>query len=88
MNLKRLLFLPAAAALWLAVAAPAGAATSYADLPGDAGTTPDIGAVSVANSPDGQLTFQIAIPNEPELAPDARILMLLDTDLNPGTGFA
>jgi hypothetical protein len=83
----RLLVLALLAATWVALAAGrASAATAYADLPGDAGTAPDIGAVSMSNDANGQITFQISVPNQPQLASDAAILLLLDTDMNGSTG--
>jgi hypothetical protein len=77
-----------AAGLALVVAPQAGAATQYGDPAGDSGSGPDITGVSVSNAANGMINFQIAIPGQPQLAPDSKVVLLLDTDRNPATGFA
>jgi hypothetical protein len=82
---RRLALIAGVAAVWFAVAAsPAAAATSYQDSYGDSGTASDIGAVSITNTPDGQLTFTIALSRE--LADDDGLGLFFNSDRDFATG--
>jgi hypothetical protein len=67
---------------------PAGAANTmtYQDSTGENPAAPDITTIVVSNDDTGMLTFQINIPNRPQLTRDILIDMLVDTDANPATG--
>ena len=69
-----------------AVATPATAPVTYTDAVGDAGSAPDITSVTISNTADGLVTFQIAIANQPSLAPGAFVFVDIDTDQNATTG--
>ena len=58
---------------------------SLTDPTGDAGSAPDIGAVSATNDPAGNITLTIAT-NEPQLDPNAAFFAYFDTDSNGATG--
>jgi len=64
----------------------AGPPVIFHDPTGDSGTAPDILAVTISNDANGRLDFEIAIPTALELPPNARIFLVLDTDINPNTG--
>lgn len=88
--------LAVAAAVIVAVggAAVAGADTTYSDPQGDvfatspelAPLTPDLTSVAVFNTPDGRITFQIAIAGPEVLHPDSAFGLFLDIDKNAITG--
>ncbi len=68
----------------------AAAQASFGDQTGDHQVTetlvaPDIGAVQVSNTPDGMITFRVAIANYGELPPRSRIVALFDLDRNVDT---
>ena len=70
----------------LAVLVPGAlAGQSVSDPTGDAGTAPDISAVSVLDDPGGDITISVTT-NQPALAPDAVMLAFFDTDSNATTG--
>jgi hypothetical protein len=70
----------------LAVLVPGAlAGQSVSDPTGDAGTAPDISAVSVLDDPGGDITISVAT-NQPELAADALLVAFFDTDSNATTG--
>jgi hypothetical protein len=48
---------------------------------------PDITSVSVSNTPDGVITFQVTIANHTTLPPRSRIAVLFDLDRRQATGF-
>jgi hypothetical protein len=69
----------------------AGAANSspYEDAAADApSAAPDLAAVHVSNDDAGTVTFQISIPNRPELAPTDLVAVLINADAKVGTGCA
>lgn len=72
----------------LLAAAPAGASntTTYQDSTGENPAAPDITSIVVSNDDAGMITFQIAIPNRPQLTRDILVDMLVDTDGNATTG--
>jgi hypothetical protein len=76
----------AALALALVAAGAAGAETTYTDPTGDSTTAPDLTSVVVANDPAGNVSFRVNVANQPTLAADADVLLVLDADRNPGTG--
>jgi hypothetical protein len=76
----------AAAALALVAAAVAGAETTFTDPTGDSTTAPDLTSVAVANDAAGNITFRVNVANQPTLAADAEVVLLLDTDRNVATG--
>ena len=65
---------------------PPGGGSTFTDTPGDSGTAPDIGSVTISNDANGQIAMQIGIANAPTLAADMVVGVLLDTDQNPATG--
>ena len=67
---------------------PAAAAntTTYQDSTGENPAAPDITTIVVSNDDTGMLTFQINMPNRPQLTRDILVDMLVDTDANPATG--
>lgn len=71
--------------LSLLAAAAAGAESSLTDPSGDASTAPDITAMTVANDASGNITFTITT-NQPALAADAAVELVLDQDNNATTG--
>jgi hypothetical protein len=83
---RRLVGLGVAGALVvLLTGTQAGALASFGDATGDHGKTetliaPDIGGVQVSNTPDGVITFRVAIENYSELPPRSRIVTLFDLD--------
>jgi hypothetical protein len=63
------------------------AASTYTDPTGDQqGTAPDITTVGVANDVRGQITFRLNVANQPALAADSTLFLLIDSDSNPATG--
>ena len=76
----------ALAVAFLLIAVPGALADqSFTDPTGDAGSAPDIGAVSATNDPAGNITLTIAT-NEPQLDPNAAFFAYFDTDSNGATG--
>jgi hypothetical protein len=69
----------------LALASPAGAAGRYTDATGDGKGAPDVSSVSVASDATGQIVFTINVDNLPSNA-DVRTMVLLNTDVDTGTG--
>jgi hypothetical protein len=63
-----------------------GPPVTFTDPSGDSGTAPDITTVVVANDASGRIDFQINVPGQPNLASDALLFLVLDTDNNPATG--
>ena len=66
------------------------AEASFGDETGDHGKTetliaPDIGGVQISNTPDGMITFRVAIANYVELPPRSRVVTLFDLDRNVDT---
>ena len=83
----------AAALAAACIAGTAGAASrsnsqTYTDATGDSGAGPDLGAITVSNDDTGKITFQVAVPNRPALAPTDFVLVFLDTDANSATGMS
>jgi hypothetical protein len=64
----------------------AGGSTSFSDSRGELAAGPDIATVTVSNDDSGVLTFAVAVPNRPTLVGGMSIEILLNTDLNAGTG--
>jgi len=83
---KMLLGLAVAAALGLLAAGITRAAASFADPAGDSGAAPDITAVAVSNDVAGNVTFSVTVANQPTLAADAVLLLVIDSDDNATTG--
>ncbi len=71
----------------LVLAAPALADANYSDATGEDPASADITTIHVANSPAaGTISFTVDVTNLPTLTDDASILILIDSDKNPGTG--
>ena len=64
----------------------AGPPVTFPDAIGDSGTAPDLASVVISNDANGQLEFLISIPSQIELAGNARIFLVLDTDIDRRTG--
>ena len=64
----------------------AGPPVTFPDAIGDSGTAPDISAVMISNDANGQLEFAILVPSHPQPPTDARIFLVLDTDIDRRTG--
>jgi hypothetical protein len=60
--------------------------TTFTDATGDASGAPDIAGATVSNDAAAQITIQVNVPGEQDLAADEAILLVLDTDQNPNTG--
>jgi hypothetical protein len=60
----------------------------FEDSTGEDPAAPDIQSVDVANNDAGMLTFEVKIPNRPQLTSDMAIIVFADTDANPATGNA
>jgi hypothetical protein len=73
-------------ALALVATSVAGAETTYTDPTGDSTTAPDLTSVVVSNDATGNITFRGTVANQATLAPDAAILLALDTDHSASTG--
>lgn len=72
------------AALGLLAATTALGETGYTDAAGDAGTAPDITAVTVSNDPGlTSVSFRVSVA----LRPGTMLMLVLDTDRNAGTGW-
>jgi hypothetical protein len=79
----------AAGASTLGIASPervAANSVTFQDSTGEDPQAPDITTVTVSNTDAGMVSFQIAIPNRPELTPDMAIEIFVDTDFNTATG--
>jgi hypothetical protein len=87
---SRGLVMTVAAAVVLVCAASSGAsrtAQSYSDPHGDQqGNAPDVTTIAVSNDPVGNVTWRISVANQPTLAADSEVLLLIDSDRNPATG--
>jgi hypothetical protein len=75
----------AMAILALLAAGGANADRAYSDPAGDSASAPDVTAVRTSHDSGGTITF-VATTNQPDLAPDARIYVYIDSDRNPNTG--
>ncbi len=64
----------------------AGPPVSFPDAIGDSGTAPDISAVMISNDANGQLEFAILVPSHPQPPTNARLFLVLDTDIDRRTG--
>jgi hypothetical protein len=88
--MRRLFLLPlaaAAVALALVATAPGStAATTFTDPTGDSGGAPDITNVVVDNDAAGTITMTVTTANQADLATDALVDIIFDTDRNPATG--
>jgi len=86
--MRRLFILAAfVAALVLAATATGGAKlTTFTDPTGDSGTAPDITTVAVDADAAGTITLIVTTANQPDLAADAVLDLVFDTDRNGGTG--
>ena len=74
-------------ALALVATAPGStAATTFTDPTGDSGGAPDITNVVVDNDATGTITMTVTTANQADLATDARVDIIFDTDRNPATG--
>jgi hypothetical protein len=76
----------AALALALVAAGTAGADTTFTDPTGDSTTAPDVTSVVVGDDATGMITFRASVANQPTLAADAEVFLVLDSDRNPATG--
>jgi len=63
-----------------------GPPQTFVDPSGDSGTAPDITTVVISNDASGRFDFQINVPSQPDLASDAVLYLVLNTDNNPNTG--
>jgi hypothetical protein len=74
--------------LAMCAAVPAGASNTatYQDSTGENPAAPDITTIVVSNDDAGMITFQINIPNRPQLTRDIALDLEVDTDNNPATG--
>src|SRR5687767_4588203 len=84
--LRGTLLLGLLAALMVVVPAGASNTMTYQDSTGENPAAPDITTIVVSNNDAGMITFQINIPNRPQLTRDILVDMLIDTDSNPATG--
>lgn len=86
--MRRSLFLAVfVAALVLAATASGGSeATTFTDPTGDSGGAPDITTVIVDADAAGTITLIVITANQPDLAADAVLDLVLDTDRNGSTG--
>jgi hypothetical protein len=79
-----------AAAVVLVCAASSGAsgtAQTYSDPQGDQqGNAPDVTTIVVSNDAAGNVTWQIAVANQPTLDVASQVVLWIDSDRNPGTG--
>ena len=86
--MRRLIALVVALVAACSLASTAGAVTSppvtFTDASGDAGTAPDITAVSVTNDDQGVYTFKVTFATP--FVYDAWVALFLDTDQNTATG--
>jgi hypothetical protein len=85
-TLRRTLVLGLLALACAAVPAGASNTQTYEDSTGENPAAPDITTIVVSNDDAGMLTFQVNIPNRPQLTRDMLVDMLVDTDANPATG--
>lgn len=78
-----------------AVAGPSGQASAtttsansvtYTDSTGEDPEAPDITTIVVSNNDAGIISFQINIPNRPQLTPDMAFFLFIDSDANAATG--
>jgi hypothetical protein len=58
----------------------------FEDSTGEDPAAPDINAVTVSNNDAGVITFEIKVPNRPQLTQDMLFVIFADTDANPATG--
>jgi hypothetical protein len=77
--------------LAMCAAVPAGASNTatYQDSTGEGGAdpaVPDITTIVVSNDDAAMITFQVNIPNRPQLTRDMALDLEVDTDNNPATG--
>ena len=72
----------------LAGAGSARAETSFTDPAGDSGAAPDVTGVAVANDQAGTVTFRLRVVNQPDLAADGEVVLVIDSDRNETTGDA
>jgi hypothetical protein len=63
--------------------APGAAAADFSDPAGDAGSAPDITAVSVTTT-EADVTFRVSVPSTPILARDAELFLAIDADPRAG----
>jgi hypothetical protein len=77
-----------AGALACSLVAPgmAQAAGGFSDPAGDSGDAPDITTVAVSDDASGNITFRVTVANQPDLAADAELVLVLDSDRNEATG--
>ena len=66
----------------------AHAETSFADPAGDSGAAPDVTGVTVSNDQTGIVTFRLRVANQPDLAADGEVVLVIDSDRNETTGDA
>lgn len=85
-TLRTVLLLGFLVALFAVVPAGASNTTTYQDSTGEDPLAPDITTVVVSNDDAGMITFQINIPNRPQLSRDVALDMFVDSDSNPATG--
>jgi hypothetical protein len=69
-----------------AAAAPLANSVTFPDSTGEDPAAPDIQSVEVSNNDAGMLTFEVKVPNRPELTQDMFAVIYLDSDNNPSTG--
>lgn len=81
----RTLSVVAAIVFALGAAQTASPETSFVDPAGDSGAAPDITRVVVGNDAGGNVTIAVTT-NQPTLAPDAALIVSIDSDQNPATG--
>ena len=70
----------------LVVAGVALAAASFSDPPGDNNAAPDVTAVAVSETPDGNLTIAATLANYQALPANSWVNLWFDLDSNPRTG--
>ena len=74
----------AAASICATTAHAAARPAVFNDPAGDSGTAADVSGVSVANTNDGQYTFDVTLLTD--YPADGQFYLYLDTDKNPSTG--
>jgi hypothetical protein len=96
MSARTALWVPAATLAAALVAIPLGVAAgspitagppvTFPDATGDSGIAPDLTGVVISNDANGQLDIRIDIPGQPELAGNALLFLVMNTDINLVTG--
>jgi len=66
--------------------AVAANSVTFNDSTGEDPQGPDITTIVVSNNDAGIISFQINVPNRPQLTPDMAIILFVDSDSNASTG--